>query len=424
VGYPDQRTELLRILLADDDDLHAFTLQCAINRLSKPCAFVRVYDREVLPRKIRSFDPELLVLSGRFSVAGEVRQIKQLTNGSPVICLVKTAEEAEASLSAGATDCVLVSEEQSLGECLEKHLNGKFAEPHFRTAEKRSAKGRLSTAEQKLEQLDRRIAAWLGNLAQTTQLQWSRLKAAAKLGCHTGRAWIDRRYRAVHVKYLLRKQQRLVHKEGALETHVSETKLAERVRPADSPVRMDQIGSPPPAAPPGDVSNAEALRTMELSFKALFHAGLDAMFLLDGCGSVLHLNPAACALLEVKPSDILGTVLFEHISPREKARASTFWEALLIEGQQKTELLFETTRGEHREALLSARANLWFGVHLLIARDQTELKKLQREMAGMQTVGPRADLDHQTSTGPFGTGIASRCAEAGSINDENNGPGR
>ena len=186
VGNSDQRTELLRILLADDDDLHAFTLQCVINRLPKPCAFVRVYDREVLPRKIRAFEPELLVFSGRFAAAGEVRQIKQHTNGTPIICLVKTAEEAEASLSAGATDCLLSSQEQSLSECIEKHLNGKFAEPYFRVEEKHSTKGRLTKTEEKLEQLDRRIAAWLRNLAKTTQLQWSRLKVATKIGCNAG----------------------------------------------------------------------------------------------------------------------------------------------------------------------------------------------------------------------------------------------
>ena len=163
---------------------------------------------------------------------------------------------------------------------------------------------------------------------------------------------------------------------------------------------------------------------MELSFKALFHSALDAMFLLDRDGSVLHVNPAACSLLDVKPAEILGTTLFDRIPPAEQARATTLWEALLIEGQQKAELVLQTTGGDERQVFISARANLWFGVHLLVARDQTELNRLKREIASSGRMSIQPDLAHQTSTGPFGTGMDSRCAEAGSMNDENNGAGR
>src|SRR5688500_1854653 len=122
----EQRTALLRMLLADEDDVHAFAIRCAIKRLVKPSAFLRVANSDVLAQKIRAFEPELLIVSGTFATAGELRQMKQLTNGSPIVCVGKSASDAEASLRAGASDCLLLSQENELGACLEKHLNGKW----------------------------------------------------------------------------------------------------------------------------------------------------------------------------------------------------------------------------------------------------------------------------------------------------------
>jgi PAS domain S-box-containing protein len=425
----DQSTDLLRILVADDDDVHAFTLQCAINRLSKACAFLRVDDRELLARKIRSFEPEFLVVSGSFATPGELRQIKQLTNGSPIICLVRTRADAEASLSAGATDCVLAAQEDGLGACLERHLTGKSGEPHFRGAGN-GTKGRISSAEEKLEQLDQRLAVHFRKLGTTTQIQWRRMKEAVKLGAAASRSWIEKQYRSLKVKYLIRKQQRLVQKPAAIETRIPEAgkPIFETGAPVEPKIAMEAMeprwNAYEEAYREENSEQKEALRTLDLSFKTLFHTALDAMFLIDGLGTILHINPAGCALLGATAADILGKSLFNFVPGSDKVRASAMWEAVLIEGQQKTELTLETATGEQREVFLSARANFWFGVHLLIARDQTELKQLRREIETLNAKDPGKISAHQTSTGPLGTGMAERCAEAGSMKDDTSGAGR
>jgi PAS domain S-box-containing protein len=145
--------------------------------------------------------------------------------------------------------------------------------------------------------------------------------------------------------------------------------------PCKTPLGTDPLKAQP--APVIESLDSDTLRTLELSFKTLFHTGLDAMFLLDGLGCFLHTNAPGCALLGLAPADLLGKSLLEFVPGDQTAQASAMWEAVLIEGQQKAEIQLQTTIGERRDVLLSARSNLWFGVHLLVVRDQTELKALR-----------------------------------------------
>ena len=108
------------------------------------------------------------------------------------------------------------------------------------------------------------------------------------------------------------------------------------------------------------------------------------MFLLDGMGSFLHANAPACALLGVAPAELLGKSMLDFVPASERPQVSSMWEALLIEGRQKGEFRFQSAAGEIREVLISARANLWFGVHLIVAHDQTELKSLRNAMQHRQ----------------------------------------
>ena len=111
-------------------------------------------------------------------------------------------------------------------------------------------------------------------------------------------------------------------------------------------------------------------------------------FLLDGLGSFLHANGPACTLLGLAPAELLGKTLLEVVPIPERSQVSALWEALLIEGQQKAETQLQTASGETRDVFISARSNLWFGVHLLVARDQTELRSL-RAAARAHSVHPQ-----------------------------------
>lgn len=390
----NHRTDLLRVLLADDDDVNAFVLQCAINRLSQPSAFQRIGRRDLLADKIETFHPQFLVAAGTFTTPGELKQIKQLTNGHPIICLVETRAQAEASLAAGAADCVLLAQKHELGACLERHLTGTAREPHFRAAEVSTLPRAISKMETRLEDFDRRAGAFLRKLATTTQREFRDLKRGLDRACRRLRDQALQRCKELKVKRLLHKQREPMH--SPVSSRAAELPPPRFTAPALASALASRMEGGLTARESVDSTDSilaaqrdepnDALRTLELSFKTLFHTGLDPMFLLDGLGVFLHVNPAGCALLGSVPAELLGKSLLDFVSAGEKPNLSALWEAFLIEGQQKGEIHLQTTRGEERDVFVSARANLWFGVHLLILRDQTELKKLQSELTTLRPV--------------------------------------
>jgi PAS domain S-box-containing protein len=402
-----ERTELLRILLADQDDANAFLFQCGVNRLGRPCAFHRVALRDHLPEKLQSFRPDLLIAAGDFARPGELRQIKELTNGHPIICAVESHEEGEAAIAAGATDCVLVSQVDELHACIEHQLSGTSNTPYFRKGLRQTPSGPAeklpSKLDLKLEEFDRRVGAWLKQIARATQVKSRKLARVSRAAWLAVDRELQKRYKALKVQWLLHKQKRLI-KSNFSQARLKEASFgecAERNASADTlsnfaphpsgephektepaTVRIVSVPKPKPAPATADAAPAEeadhtTLRTLELSFKTLFHTSLDPMFLLDGLGSFLHANAPACALLGVAPADLLGKSLLDFVPAHERPQVSAMWEALLIEGQQKTEMRFQPATGDLREVLISARSNLWFGVHLLIARDRTELNSLR-----------------------------------------------
>ena len=410
MGQNIQRADLLRILLADDDDANAFACQCGINQLSQPCAFQRVGSRALLPEKLRNFRPNVLIAGGSFAHAGEVKQIKQLTNGHPIICVVETQAEAEASLAAGAADCVLISQRENLTACLERHLQGPGQTPSFRRNEGKISVGLAKKTENKLEEIDRQIGAFLRKTAIRARRKSLELVCAARFHARRGSRGLMRAVKALNAQWRAYQQKRRVrgapaairsrYSAEAGYLNVGTRTSNEAARPTPIPateardvsdsdrLQFDSVdhleGISPTTAYRGtqlalaDLADDSGLRALELSFKTLFHTALDAMFLLDGLGSFLHVNAAGCSLLGIPAADLLGKSLLDFVPPNQKTHASAFWEALLIEGQQKAEMHLQAKNGEVRDVHVSARANLWFGVHLLVARDQTELRTLQR----------------------------------------------
>lgn len=424
MGQLSERKDLLRILLADDDDANAFVFQCGINRLSRPCAFQRVGAHALLPEKLLSFRPDILIAAGHFAQPREFKQIKQLTNGHPVVCVVDSPAAAEACLDLGAADCVLMSDRDQLAACLERHLHGSSTPSYQRVAARQSnaeSKGQApapkksapstlpSKLESKLDEIDRRLGAFLRRLAKQSRTNWHELIRVSRVQWARSEQLIQRRYKLLKMQWLLHKQKRLVRETAAKPSNdevafprnsasrfdrdtssprdLGSRKIFIMPAPADSREYRDEqlpcktpLGTAPikvPATPSIESPDADTLRTLELSFKTLFHTGLDAMFLMDGLGCFLHTNAPGCALLGLAPAELLGKSLLEFVPMDQKAQVSAMWEALLIEGQQKAEIQLQTPAGDKRDVLLSGRSNLWFGVHLLVLRDQTELKALR-----------------------------------------------
>lgn len=414
MGEISERKDLLRILLADDDDANAFVFQCGINRLSRPCAFQRVGAHTLLPEKLQNFRPHILIAAGHFAQPSEFKQVKQLTNGHPVICIVDSSAQAEACLDLGAADCLLSSQTNQIASCVERHLNGPITPLFQRSPERGKAAAKVSTPsawEVKLEEVDRRIGAFLKKCAKKSHAHLLAFVRRSQAGWSITRRELIRRSNQLKVQWLLQKQKRLLRSLAAADRNDAESNelntpsLSRFETPAAPPLEFKQrkvfvmpapaesrdyrdqqmpcktpLGTDPvkpQAAPLSEPIDSDTLRTLELSFKTLFHTGLDAMFLMDGLGSILHANAPGCALLGLAPADLLGKSLLEFVPADQKAQVSALWEALLIEGQQKAEIRLQTPAGEKRDVLLSARSNLWFGVHLLVVRDQTELKALR-----------------------------------------------
>jgi PAS domain S-box-containing protein len=404
VGQISERTDLLRILLADQDDANAFLFQCGVNRLSRSCSFQRVAARAQFPEKFQTFRPNILIAAGDFALPDVLKEMKQITNGHPIICAVKTVVDGEAAIAAGAADCVLTSQVDELPACIERHLKGGNQVPYFKKdlAQNKSGKAKTpSTLDLKLQEFDRRVGASLKRFGKTAQMKFQKLARVTSSACITMDRALRRHYRALKVQWLLHKQKRLVQSampadistdqpSGArINSVTSSTHSLNQERLESSEPSMPRFVSPTPhkqAAPLAETetSDTETLRTLELSFKALFHTSLDPMFLVDGLGSFLHANAPACALLGVAPAELLGKSLLDFVPALERPQVSSMWEALLIEGRQKGECRFQSAAGENREVLISARTNLWFGVHLIVAHDQTELKSLRNAMQHRQ----------------------------------------
>src|SRR5688572_11618135 len=394
---------MLRILLADQDDANAFLFQCGVNRLSRSCSFQRVASRAHFPEKFQNFRPDILIAAGDFALPDVLQEIKQFTNGHPIICAVKSFSEGEEAIAAGATDCALISQVDELHSCIERHLKGENQVPYFKkdfVAKKRERTQGPSKLDLKLQEFDRWVGANLKRLGKAAQMKLKivqvKLRKLARV-TRTARIVCDlemrRRYKAVKLQWLLHKQKRMVQSampanDSSDQAPAARMKPVANLTPSVPQERMQRnefsgsrFSSVPINQPTSfdekDAPDMETLRTLELSFKALFHTALDPMFLLDGLGSFLHANAPACALLGVAPAELLGKSLLDFVSAAERPQASSMWEALLIEGRQKGEFRLQTAAGEMREVLVSARANLWFGVHLIVARDQTELKSLR-----------------------------------------------
>lgn len=391
MGHISEHPGLLRILLADEDDANAFLFQCGVNRLGRPCAFQRVNSRKALPEKFEMFRPNILIAAGAFAQPDQLKEIKQFTNGHPIICAVETPDEGDAALAAGATDCVLKTQVDELHACIEWHLSGRKEVPHFKknfapNSSTRKTKG-PSNLDLKLAEFDRWVGSKLRKFAAMSHTKARKLARVANMASVAAVRELRRRYKELKVQWLLHRQKKLIQSNpgGNSGSSGSFSPIApiHRGTEPQASEKIRIIAPTKPSAPTpesssiGSSSDNDSLRTLELSFKTLFHTSMDAVLLLDGLGSILHANGPACALLAITPADLLGKMILEFVPVPERPQVSVFWEALLIEGQQKAEFHLQSKTGDVRDVFVSARSNLWFGIHLLIVRDQTEIKALR-----------------------------------------------
>jgi len=113
-------------------------------------------------------------------------------------------------------------------------------------------------------------------------------------------------------------------------------------------------------------------------FEAIFHHASDCIMILDDHEEYLDVNPATCVLLGIPREQIIGRKLgslssgsFDRPYLRERLRES---------GKAEGEMQFRTPSGQAKHVEFSITMNFRPHSHLLILRDITERKKLEKQL--------------------------------------------
>jgi PAS domain S-box-containing protein len=121
-------------------------------------------------------------------------------------------------------------------------------------------------------------------------------------------------------------------------------------------------------------------RSSEQRFEALFQNALDAILVADDSGRYVDANPAACEMLGMERSELLGHTIFE-LAGVPPEQTGVLWQRFLDEQVQKGE--FELRRPDGRRVCVeyAARAHFVPGQHLSQLREVTRRKRAESLLA-------------------------------------------
>jgi PAS domain S-box-containing protein len=122
----------------------------------------------------------------------------------------------------------------------------------------------------------------------------------------------------------------------------------------------------------GNREQAEGLR-------AAFETALDPTLVTDDERRFVHVNRAACALLEYTEEQLLGMRVEDLVAEPTKVDAVAIWESFVRQGKQRGEIKLRRAGGGHALAEYSASANFVPGRHLVVLRDVTERREAELE---------------------------------------------
>jgi len=131
----------------------------------------------------------------------------------------------------------------------------------------------------------------------------------------------------------------------------------------------------------------ESLRQSEFQFRALFENALDAVLIANDLGVYVDANPAACALLGVTHTEIVGRTVHDFTEGASRPEA---WEQFLKEGRMRGVIRLQRPDGEVVEVDFYATANFLPGRHFSVMRDVTERRNLEvqlRQSQRLESVG-------------------------------------
>ncbi|WP_191906059.1 PAS domain-containing sensor histidine kinase [Haloarcula hispanica] len=125
-------------------------------------------------------------------------------------------------------------------------------------------------------------------------------------------------------------------------------------------------------------SREQELTASEQKFRSVFEGTNDALLLADDDGYYVDANPAACDLLRLDESEIVGRRIAEFAT--EDIDFESIWDTFIREGGMAGEFEIVAADGTTRIVEYRATANVTPGRHLSALRDVTERKQMEADL--------------------------------------------
>ncbi|MFP4636559.1 MAG: PAS domain S-box protein [Nitriliruptoraceae bacterium] len=122
------------------------------------------------------------------------------------------------------------------------------------------------------------------------------------------------------------------------------------------------------------------LRSSQVRLRALFDHALDGFLLFDDHGRIVEANPAVSEISGYPADELATLTVFDLVPADDRPHVTEVLERFLATGQLREHLQVARRDGELREAEVQAVARASEGLHLLVARDVTEQRRVATQL--------------------------------------------
>lgn len=359
--------EFLKILLAEEDDVKAFVIQCELNKLNTAFSCKRASTREQYLQLLKEFRPGMVLANYDFAGIHLFTETRELAPSVEQVALVPKPDKATRDYlaQAGVRLCLSQTQLPMLSECLRLHANpawGRIEDSDEHEDSKAPNRGVTRSGKDKFLHF---WSQWAGGA-------WEEVQALSQF-FHEA---------ALRLKTLTSRELRRFFQKRALVAagSVRESELAEF---AQEPLLHNQfvsgetqsirLQSPAPIVCESVSDNA---------FDVLFASPLAAILLVDNSGHIVRANQRAGALLGSTP--LRNQSLFEIISKSERSRMQNAWKGFINTGQLAGQFEILSSSDSSRQTELQARPNIFPGLHLIMLHDLTESLQLKQRAEQLQ----------------------------------------
>ncbi|MDQ3928186.1 MAG: PAS domain S-box protein, partial [Chloroflexota bacterium] len=140
----------------------------------------------------------------------------------------------------------------------------------------------------------------------------------------------------------------------------------------------------------------EALRASESRFRAVFEDAIDAIFVMDGQGRFVDVNPAACQLTARSREELSGMNILELVPPTRVGDIDQLTRIFHERGSVKGEFQVLRPGGQIIDVEFTSKSDFLPGYHLAVFSDITEQKLLREQLSHQAFHDALTDLPNRT----------------------------